>query len=135
MSFPTLVRNKFALFLLSNFLKFFSVEGVISRISFDSTNKTLFIQSRDCIASPENYTLVVTFTNNHSESLNISFNSSIVHYVGDEIELVPDTAYVIDVALVETTSDEVIDKINMTIKTPPEPGKFTVHLCDVEACM
>ena len=55
--------------------------------------------------------------------------------MGDAIELVPDTAYAISVALVETTSDEVIDKMNMTIKTPPEPGKLTVHLCDVQACM
>lgn len=47
--------------------------------------------------------------------------------MGDEIELVPDTVYVISIALVETTSDVVIDEINTIIKTLPETGKSMVH--------
>ena len=107
---------------LSYQLHFISVERVLSRASFISTNTTLIVQSRDCIDSPENYTLVVTFTNNLTESLNVSFNAFIVCDVGDVIKLMADTVYIISVVLVETTSDTVIDEMNMTIKTLPEPG-------------
>ena len=120
-SFPTMVRKLHFPFCLISFI-FISVERVLSRISFISTNTTLIVQSRDCIDSPENYTLVVTFTNNLTESLNISFNAFIVCDVGDVIKLMADTVYIISVVLVETTSDTVIDEMNMTIKTLPEPG-------------
>ena len=92
-----------------------------------SLNTSLIIESRDCIASPENYTLVVTFTNTHTElrqSVNISFKSTVEHDVGDM--LMADTVYLIIVVLVETTSDTVIDEMNTTIRTPPEPGYYYI---------
>ena len=98
------------------------VKGVLTSISL---NTSLIIESRDCIASPENYTLVVSFTNTDTDlqqSVNISFNSTVVHDVGDM--LMPDTEYLIIVVLVETTSDTVIDEMNTTIRTPPQPGYY-----------
>jgi hypothetical protein len=97
----------------------YNVEGVLTSISL---NTSLIIESRDCIASPENYTLVVSFTNTDTDlqqSVNISFNSTVVHDVGDM--LMADTVYLIIVVLVETTSDTVIDEMNTTIRTPPQP--------------
>jgi hypothetical protein len=97
----------------------YNVEGVLTSISL---NTSLIIESRDCIASPENYTLVVSFTNTDTDlqqSVNISFNSTVVHDVGDM--LMADTVYLIIVVLVETTSDTVIDEMNTTIRTPSQP--------------
>ena len=91
-----------------------------------SLNTSLIIESRDCIASPENYTLVVSFTNTDTDlqqPVNISFNSTVVHDVGG-IMLMADNVYLIIVVLVETTSDIVIDEMNTTIRTPPQPGYY-----------
>ena len=93
-----------------------------------SLNMCLIIESRDCIASPENYTLVVSFTNTDTgrqQSVNIPFNSTVVHDVGDM--LMADTVYLMIVVLVETTSDTVIDEMNTTIRTPPQSGYYTVQ--------
>ena len=97
------------------------VEGVLTNISLDTR---LSIESRDCIASPENYILVVTFTNTDTElrqSVDISFNSIVEYDVGDM--LMTDTVYLIIVELLETTTDTVIDEMNTTIRTPPESGE------------
>ena len=44
-----------------------AVEGVLTNVSFSSANRTLIILSRDCIASPENYTLVYSYLHQHTE--------------------------------------------------------------------
>ena len=102
-----------------------SVKGVLTDISL---NTSLIIESRDCIASPEDYTLVVSFNNTDTDlqqSVNISFNSTVVHDVGDM--LMEDTVYLIIVVLVETTSNTVIDEMNTTIRTPPQPGCYIIQ--------
>ena len=96
-----------------------AVEGVLTNISFSSANRTLIILSRDCIASPENYTLVVTFISTQDKSVTVPFNSTVVLDVGDV--LIPNTMYYISVELVETTSGVVIDEMNTTV-TIQEPG-------------
>ena len=98
---------------------FSTARGVLTSVSVSGT--TLIIQSRDCIASPENYMIVATFTDTSTELVNVSFNSTIEHDVGDDV--MPDTQYSITVVLVETTSNTVIDERTSFI-TPsgPEPG-------------
>ena len=93
---------------------FSTARGVLTGVSVSGT--TLIIQSRDCIASPENYRIVATFTNTSTELVNVSFNSAIEHDVGDEVN--PDTQYSITVVLVETTSNTVIDERLITFTTP-----------------
>ena len=99
---------------------FSSARGVLTGVSVSGT--TLIIQSRDCIASPENYRIVATFTDASTELVNISFNSTIEHDVVDEV--MPNTQYSITVVLVETTSNTVIDERTTSFTTPsePEPG-------------
>ena len=99
---------------------FSTARGVLTGVSVSGT--TLIIQSRDCIASPETYRIVATFTNTSTELVNVSFNSTIEHDIGDEV--IPDTQYSITVVLVETTSDTVIDEKTTTFTAPsgPEPG-------------
>ena len=104
------------------------VKGVLTNVLFTFTDTTLVIVSRDCIPSPEDYTLVVTFINTlnlleqvpHVISLN--FSSTVTVVLDMEEELTPDTLYNVSVEIVETTSGIVIDEMNTTIRTPQEPG-------------
>ena len=108
----------------------YSVEGVLTNVSFNSTDTTLVIVSRDCIPSPEDYTLVVTFINtlNQLEQapqvISLNFSSTVTVVLDMEEELTPDTLYNVSVEIVETTSGIVIDEMNTTIRTPQEPGGF-----------
>ena len=107
---------------------FHSVEGVLTNVSFNSTDTTLVIVSRDCIPSPEDYALVVTFINtcNQLEQVPhvilLNFGSTVTVVLNMEEELTPDTLYNVSVEIVETTSGIVIDEMNTTIRTPQEPG-------------
>ena len=89
-----------------------AVERVLTSVSLRS--RTLVIESRDCIASPENYRIVVTSTDTPStELVNVSFSPTIEHDVGDVVR--PNTQYTIRVQIVETTSGAVIDHNTTTI--------------------
>ena len=113
---------------------FNSVEGVLTNVSFSSTDTTLVIVSRDCIPSPEDYTLVVTFINTLNQLdqvphvISLNFSSTVTVVLDMEEELTPDTLYNVSVEIVETTSGIVIDKMNTTIRTPQEPGWFCYYL-------
>ena len=104
------------------------MEGVLINVSFNSTDTTLVIVSRDCISSPEDYTLVVTFINtlNQLEQvpyvISLNFSSTVTVVLDMEEELTPDTLYNVSVEIVETTSGIVIDEMNTTIRTPHEPS-------------
>ena len=105
------------------------MEGVLTNVSFSSTDKTLVILSRDCIPSPEDYTLVVTFINTldkleqvpHVISLNFSSTVTVILDMEEELTT---TDTNVSVEIVETTSGIVIDEMNTTIRTPQEQGNF-----------
>ena len=108
---------------------FSTARGVLTSVSVSGT--TLIIQSRDCIASPENYRIVATFTDTSTELVNVFFTSIIEHDVGDEV--MPDTQYSITVVLVETTSNTVIDERTTSFTTPSQPpsrGTTTDNMTD-----
>jgi hypothetical protein len=102
------------------------VEGVLKSVSLNST--TLVIESRDCIASPENYRIVATSTEPLpvTELVNVSFSPVIEHDVGDVV--MPNTQYSIRVVVVHTSSGTIINERNTTIMynttttEPSEPG-------------
>ena len=77
----------------------------------------LVIESRDCIAKPENYKyriLVASTDTQPTTELVITYISLIIeHDVGDLLE--PGARYTIRVELLETTSGITIDVINTTI--------------------
>ena len=127
----TLVRYYNRIHFLCIVLSYFhSVEGVLTNVLFNSTDTTLVIVSRDCIPSPEDYTLVVTFisTLNQLEQvphvISLNFSSTLTVVLDMEEELTPDTLYNVSVEIVETTSGIVIDEMNTAIRTPQEPGGF-----------
>ena len=95
----------------------YTVRKVLANISVSGT--TLSIQSRDCIASPENYRIVATFTNTRTELVNVPFNTTIEHDMGNKV--FPNTEYNITVVLMETTSDTVIDERTESVTTPLDP--------------
>ena len=89
-----------------------AVEGVLTSVSLRS--RTLVIESRDCIAGPENYRIVVTSPDTPStELVNVSFSPTIEHDVGDVVR--PNTQYTIRVQIVETSSGDIIDQNTTTI--------------------
>ena len=101
---------------------------MITDVSFSSADRTLIIQSRDCIASPEDYSVVVHYINTQNEveqtALNVSFNTTVVIGLGDE--LVPNTLYNFTARIVESKSGVVIDEMSIigrTSQDPVEPGK------------
>ena len=108
-----------------------AVEGVLTSVSLRS--RTLVIESRDCIASPENYRIVVTSTDTPStELVNVSFSPTIEHDVGDVVR--SNTQYTIRVQIVETSSGDIIDQNTTTIMyiastaTSSEPGKLQISI-------
>ena len=87
----------------------------------------LVIESRDCIARPENYSVIVTSMTDMTltQLVNVTFNQTIEHDVGGLVE--PASQYTIRVELVETTSGVVIDERNYTIintTTTETPGQL-----------
>ena len=101
------------------------VERVLTGVSLRDKS-VLVIESRDCIARPENYRIVVTSTDMAlTQLVNVTFNQTIEHDVGDLVE--PGSQYTIRVELVESTSDVVIDERNHTIintTTTETPGQL-----------
>ena len=100
---------------------------MITDVSFSRADRALIIQSRDCIASPEDYSVVVHYINTQNEveqtSLNVTFNTTVVIDLGDE--LVPNTLYNFSIRIVESKSGVVIDEMSITDKTSQdldEPG-------------
>ena len=111
---------------------------MITDVSFSPDDRALIIQSRDCIASPEYYSVVVHYINTQNEveqtSLNVSFNTTVVVDLGDE--LIPDTLYNFSVRIVESRSGVVIDEMSITDTTPPDldgPG-MSLHDCYTFTC-
>ena len=108
-----------------------AVEGVLTSVSLGS--RTLVIESRDCIASPENYRIVVTSTDTPStELVNVSFSPTIEHDVGDVVR--PNTQYTIRVQIVEITSGDIIDEMNTSAiyiastAASSKPGKLQISI-------
>ena len=101
------------------------VERVLTGVSLRDKS-LLVIESRDCIARPENYRIVVTSTDmTLTQLVNVSFNQTIEHDVGGLVE--PASQYTIRVELVETTSGVAIDERNYTIintTTTETPGQL-----------
>ena len=91
----------------------------------------LIIESRDCIASPENYSIVVIINDTDTKLLNVTFNSNIQYDVGDQ--LMPNIQYIIRTVIIEMTSSTVIDE-NITIimystSTDPTGYSLCMHVC------
>ena len=108
-----------------------TVEGVLTSVYLRS--RTLVIESRDCIADLQNYSIII---NTPTTMMNVSFNTTVEHYLQD---VSPGT--IVTVQLVETTSNTIIDERNYTIPyptptrtptvTPTEPGEFpSLRKCD-----
>ena len=103
---------------------------MLTSVSVSGT--TLIIQSRDCIASPENYRIIATFTDTSNELVNVPFNSTIEHDVGDE--MIPDAQYSITVILLETTSNTVIDERKTIFTAPSQPSSRTETTANDMTC-
>ena len=102
----------------------YTVERVLTGVSLRDKS-LLVIESRDCIARPENYSIIVTSTDMTSQLVNVTFNQTIEHDVGGLVE--PGSQYTIRVELIETTSDVVIDERNYTVTnttTTETPGQL-----------
>ena len=88
----------------------------------------LSIESRDCITSPENYSIVVTINDTDTKLLNVTFNSNIQYDVGDQ--LMPNIQYIIRTVIIEMTSSTVIDE-NITIimySTSTDPTGYSLYM-------
>ena len=103
---------------------------MITDVSFSSADRALIIQSRDCIASPEDYSVVVHYINTQNEveqtALNVSFNMTVVIGLGDE--LMPDTLYNFSARIVESKSGVVVDELSIIDKTPQDPDEPGIDL-------
>ena len=104
---------------------YISVERVLTGVSLRDKS-LLVIESRDCIARPENYRIVVTSMTDMTltQLVNVTFNQKIEHDVGGLVE--PGSQYPLRVELVETMSDIVIAERNYIIintTTTETPGQ------------
>ena len=95
--------------------------GVLVSVKLNSTS-FLIIESRDCIASPKEYSIVVTITDTDTEYFN--FNTSIECCVGNYVN--SNNQYRIKTEIVEKKSSTVIDE-NITYY--PLQGLFLIHAC------
>ena len=108
----------------------YTVSSIVISVELNSTS-FLIIESRDCIASPENYSIVVTINDTDTKLLNVTFNSNIQYDVGDQ--LMPNIQYIIRTVIIEMTSSTVIDE-NITIivystSTDPTGYSLYMHVC------
>ena len=113
-----------------DFIFIFIVSSILISVELNSTS-FLIIESRDCIASPENYSIVVTINDTDTKLLNVTFNSNIQYDVGDQ--LMPNIQYIIRTVIIEMTSSTVIDE-NITIimfSTSTDPTGYSLykHVC------
>ena len=108
---------------LSLSLSLSAVKGVLTSVYLRS--RTLVIESRDCIADLQNYSIIITTP---TTMMNVSFNTTV------EYDLEDVSPGIVTVQLVETTSNTIIDERNYTTPyptptrtptvTPTEPGEF-----------
>ena len=112
---------------LSLSLSLSTVEGVLTSVYLRS--RTLVIESRDCISSPQNYRIIVA--NGTTTLVNLPLNPTGEYDLGD---LVSSPGTVITVQLVDTRYNTTIDKRNYTIMYPTptvspntEPGLLQFH--------
>ena len=109
---------------------FYIVSSILISVELNSTS-FLIIESRDCIVSPENYSIVVTINDTDTKLLNVTFNSNIQYDVGDQ--LMPNIQYIIRTVIIEMTSSTVIDE-NITIimystSTDQTGYSLYMHVC------
>ena len=103
-----------------------SVEGVLTSVYLRS--RTLVIESRDCISSPQNYRIIITTP---PTTTNVSFNETVEYDLED---VRPGTTVTVQLVETTSTSSTIIDERNYTIPyptptrtptvTPTEPGEF-----------
>ena len=87
----------------------------------------LIIESRDCIATPKEYSIVVTITDIDIDTeyfVTFNFNTSIECCVGNYVN--SNNQYRIKTEIVEKKSSTVIDE-NITYY--PLQGLFLIHAC------
>ena len=86
---------------------------MIANVSLRS--RTLVIESRDCIASPQRYDIVVTFIDSPStEPANIPFSPHIEIDAESNV-ISPISSFTITVQVVETVSGTIIDEVATTL--------------------
>ena len=109
---------------------FYIVSSILISVELNSTS-FLIIESRDCIASPENYSIVVIINDTDTKLLNVTFNSNIQYDVGDQ--LMPNIQYIIRTVIIERTSSTVIDEnisiIMYSTYTDPPGYSLYIHVC------
>ena len=91
-------------------------------------SRTLVIESRDCISSPQNYRIIITTP---PTMMNVSFNTTVEYDLED---VSPGTTVTVQLVETTSTSSTIIDERNYTIPyptptrtltvTPTEPGGF-----------
>ena len=98
--------------------------GILVSVKLNSTS-FLIIESRDCIATPKEYSIVVTITDTDTEYfVTFNFNTSIECCVGNYVN--SENQYRIKTEIVEKKSSTVIDE-NITYY--PLQGLFLIHTC------
>ena len=100
--------------------------GVLVSVKLNSTS-FLIIESRDCIATPKEYSIVVTITDIDTDTeyfVTFNFNTSIECCVGNYVN--SKNQYRIKTEIVEKKSSTVIDE-NITYY--PLQGLFLIHAC------
>ena len=103
------------------------VSNILISVELNSTS-FLIIESRDCIASPENYSIVVTINDTDTKLVNVTFNSNIQYDVGDQ--LMPNIQYIIRTVIIERNSSTVIDE-NITVitySTSTDPTGYSLYM-------
>ena len=102
------------------------VEGVLTSVYLRS--RTLVIESRDCISSPQNYRIRISSFDTPTLLVVLPFNTTVEYDLGDIMSL-----KYIRVELVDTSSNTTIDEMDATILhvydtvTPSLPGLY-VHI-------
>ena len=103
-----------------------TVEGVLTSVYLRS--RTLVIESKDCISSPQNYRIQISSFDSPTLLVVLPFNTTVEYDLGDIMSL-----KYIRVELVDTSSSTTIDEMDATILhvydtvTPSLPGLY-VHI-------
>ena len=96
-----------------------TVGGILANVTLSS--RILAVESRDCIARSEYYSIVITITNTYTglnQTVNIPFNTTVQYPLVDDL-----TPLLIRVNIVYTPSNTIIDEWDPEIMyTPPTPG-------------
>ena len=96
-----------------------TVGGILANVTLSS--RILAVESRDCIARSELYSIVIIITNMDTglnQTVNIPFNTTVQYPLVDDL-----TPLLIRVNIVYTPSNTIIDEWDPEIMyTPPTPG-------------